>query len=285
MLGTRYNIRPGGWQPCSRRRRGNLMTPQVAGYGAGDSSRVLCWAHHATGAHAASNSPRVHSSTPKKSPQGTFAPSNIWSSVSLTERSCRPIGLAYTDVDDAVHLVVAGTWAWCWDLFVRGVLSLDRRPSMMPRLRPPPQVVEPVDIASLGRVTASSIVGYDPTAPLAAVRISDKDDRSDFLVEVRKLARPEPAYGWLGDSPIVPRGGFADSPVPTTAQHRRRSNGLHNAESGLITPGGGKQGSLRRATSRLPDGSGLLPARHVTRDHRYTSTAERPAVEERWPHG
>lgn len=145
-------------------------------------------------------------------------------------------------------------------------------------------MIERVDIAPIARVKTSSIDGYDRSSPFTAVRISDEDDRSDFLVEIRKLARPEPAYGWLAGSPIAHGDACADSPVPTTAQHRRRRNGLHKTESGLDGAGGVKQ-VTRRATRRLPDGSGLLPARHVARDRTDITAAERPAVGERWLRG
>ena len=177
-------------------------------------------------------------------------------SVALTGRCGSPAGLANADVDGVAHLVLAGTWAWCWELFVRGVLSLDRRPRMRPRLGRPPQVV-----GSVAGIRPASFVGYSPSPP-AAVSIVGEDDRADVLVEIRKLARPDPPYRWLGDSPRVPGDRtLGDSRIPTAAEQQVLSNG------------------------RLPDGSGsvFLAARHVSRHHS-NAAAERLAVE-RWTRG
>ena len=151
-------------------------------------------------------------------------------SVALTRRCASPAGLANADDDCVAHLVVTGTCAWCWELFVRGVLSLDRRPRMRPLLGPPPQVVEPVD--TIAGIRTASFVGYGPSPP-AAVSIGAEDDRNDVLVEIRKLARPEPPYRWLGVSPLAPGDRIPwTSRIPTAAQQQVLSTGQLPAGAG-----------------------------------------------------
>lgn len=195
---------------------------------------------------------------------------------------CRPVALARADGDDTTGLVAKGTWFWCWELFVRGVLSLDRRPRMT-RLRPPPQ-----DVGQLHAVgiRSTSLARYDPNLSAVVVDVGGEDNRDDLLAEIRKLARPEPSYGWLDGSRLTPGSARQRSSAVDAAQRQVQTTGLRESPFKHISTrrakSVSKQTTQLRPTQQLPDGSGLLPASRVA--PRFSNAAPgRPAVDKGWP--
>ena len=151
---------------------------------------------------------------------------------------------------------------------MRGMVSLHRRPRVRPRLKPPPQVFDS---------RTSRVIRHDPSFPATAISIDD-DDRTEFLVELRKLARPDPPYGWLGGSPPVSRTAHGDSLSTTATEHGQAKSVLHYTHRAKHSA---RQRMQRSTTGRLPDGSGFLPARRSIW-HQSDAFADRPAMAQRW---
>lgn len=279
----------GWWQTCSGRRRGSLMTPQVAGYGAGDSSRGLSCVQHGTGTpHASVHINLLSPPTPPRAlRQLVGALDWIWPS---------PGGLTAVQGGGAARLVLAGTWIWCWELFVRGKLSLDKRPPTRPRLRPAPQIVEPAGTfpgssslvsydpmtSAVGRITPGRLSsGQGSTAAMSGTNNIDGDrglyrfvetgegSVSDRLVEIRKLARPEPSYGWLSSSPSRSRSALGYSDRKLSASDAVKQTSGHSTQP----------------IQRRPDGSGFLPARSTRHHSRPGADRADRADVARWPLG